>query len=78
MLFIIGMLFVLIGYWLCYMVEEVFVVVLVVVYDELVVLLLFVDVLCYYGKVVFVGFGVMIGGMLIYYIIVFYMVIYGV
>ncbi|WP_431825046.1 MFS transporter [Burkholderia sp. F1] len=74
--FIIGTLFVPLGYWLRRTVEEV--PAAAPAQREKVASLPLGDVLRHHGKAVFAGLGVTIGGTSIHYIIVFYMAIYGV
>lgn len=74
--FIIGTLFVPIGYWLRHTVEEV--PAATPAPREKIASLPLADVLRHHGKAVFTGLGVTIGGTSIHYIIVFYMAIYGV
>ncbi|MET1535103.1 MFS transporter [Burkholderia sola] len=78
--FIIGTLFVPLGYWLRRTVEEVPAATPspAAEHDEPVASLPLADVLRHHGKAVFAGLGVTIGGTSIHYIIVFYMAIYGV
>ncbi|KWK76306.1 MFS transporter [Burkholderia ubonensis] len=74
--FVIGTLFVPLGYWLRRTVEEV--PAAASAQKEKVASLPLADVLRHHGKAVFAGLGVTIGGTSIHYIIVFYMAIYGV
>ncbi|CAN0625807.1 MFS transporter, MHS family, proline/betaine transporter [Burkholderia multivorans] len=74
--FVIGTLFVPIGYWLRSTIEEV--PAATPAPREKVASLPLADVLRHHGKAVFAGLGITIGGTSIHYIIVFYMAIYGV